>query len=154
MLLTCSHVINMFPCFLTDTDIYNLTGIFLVLGISTIIMTVVLLCVGYEKFIDRKKDECVDILFCRYKSKKALQQKRPLTGMISPEPIVASTSPLGTNTSSLVTSTSPLVTTTSALPFSNPEPLAYDNDNLSLSSAEQRRYWEAIEQCRNCYADI
>ncbi|KAF2364956.1 hypothetical protein FHG87_004294 [Trinorchestia longiramus] len=97
-----------------ETDMYNLTGIFLVLGISTIIMTVVLLCVGYEKLIDRKKGECIDLLLCRYKRKKT--DKRPARGTISPEPLVVPRN--NTRTS----------------------PQAYDNDTVSLSSTEDRRY--------------
>ncbi|XP_018026298.1 uncharacterized protein LOC108681740 [Hyalella azteca] len=97
-----------------ETDAFNLTGIFLVLGISTIIMTVVMLCVGYEKLIDRKKSDCVDILLCRYKRKKNV--KRTARGTISPEPLV--------------------------VPHNNVRtiPQAYQNENASFSSNEDRRY--------------
>ncbi|XP_071536236.1 uncharacterized protein [Panulirus ornatus] len=73
--------------FLTGNDdgenkLYNLTGIFLVLGISTIIMVVVMVCVGYEKLILQKKDECCSFICCRTRKKKAPKAS------ISPEPLV------------------------------------------------------------------
>ncbi|XP_045138632.1 uncharacterized protein LOC123520457 [Portunus trituberculatus] len=74
--------------FLTGEDdgedkLYNLQGIFLVLGISTIIMVVVMVCVGYEKLIHEKKDECCRVMCCRRGSKKP-----PPKSSISPEPLV------------------------------------------------------------------
>ncbi|KAG7157681.1 hypothetical protein Hamer_G018743 [Homarus americanus] len=73
--------------FLTGEDdgedkLYNLTGIFLVLGISTIIMVVVMVCVGYEKLIHQKKDECCTFIFCRS------HKRKPPKSSISPEPLV------------------------------------------------------------------
>lgn len=69
--------------FFTEDKLYNLQGIFLVLGISTIIMVVVMVCVGYEKLIHEKKDACCSVLCCRSKSKKP-----PPKSSISPEPLV------------------------------------------------------------------
>nr|XP_053655229.1 uncharacterized protein LOC128704197 [Cherax quadricarinatus] len=73
--------------FLTGEDdgedkLYNLTGIILVLGISTIIMVVVMVCVGYEKLIHQKKEECCSFICCRKR------KKRPPKSSISPEPLV------------------------------------------------------------------
>lgn len=69
--------------FVTEDKLYNLQGIFLVLGISTIIMVVVMVCVGYEKLIHEKKDACCNVLCCRSKNKKP-----PPKSSISPEPLV------------------------------------------------------------------
>lgn len=66
-----------------EDKLYNLQGIFLVLGISTIIMVVVMVCVGYEKLIHEKKDECCRVLCCRPRNKKP-----PPKSSISPEPLV------------------------------------------------------------------
>ncbi|KAK3849745.1 hypothetical protein Pcinc_043516 [Petrolisthes cinctipes] len=77
--------------FITGEDdgdnIYNLTGIFLVLGISTIIMVVVMVCVGYEKLIHQKKDECCRFLCCKRK-RRGDNSRPPPTSSISPEPLV------------------------------------------------------------------
>ncbi|XP_076032390.1 uncharacterized protein LOC143020117 [Oratosquilla oratoria] len=67
-----------------DNDLYNLQGIFLVLGISTILMVVIMCCVGYEKLIHAKKDECFDFLCCR----KRRRRGRGAKSSISPEPLV------------------------------------------------------------------
>lgn len=68
---------------ITEDKLYNLQGIFLVLGISTIIMVIVMVCVGYEKLIHEKKDECCRVLCCRPRNKKP-----PPKSSISPEPLV------------------------------------------------------------------
>ena len=56
----------------------------MVLGISTIIMFVVLACVGYEKLIGRAGINCYYILICR----KKIFKKKPSPGSVSPEPLV------------------------------------------------------------------
>ena len=56
----------------------------MVLGISTIIMFVVLICVGYEKLINNSGKNCYKIVTCR---KKLWKKKRPPSS-VSPEPLV------------------------------------------------------------------
>ncbi|XP_069983625.1 uncharacterized protein [Penaeus vannamei] len=65
-----------------ESQLYNLTGIILVLGISTIIMVVVMVCVGYEKLIQQKKEDCCDFLCCRREKRKGPKVS------ISPEPLM------------------------------------------------------------------
>ncbi|XP_047499129.1 uncharacterized protein LOC125045743 [Penaeus chinensis] len=65
-----------------ESQLYNLTGIILVLGISTIIMVVVMVCVGYEKLIQQKKEDCCDVLCCRREKRKGPKVS------ISPEPLM------------------------------------------------------------------
>ncbi|XP_066937200.1 uncharacterized protein [Macrobrachium rosenbergii] len=78
-----------------EDSIYNLTGIFLVLGISTIIMVVVMVCVGYEKLIHNKSEECCAFLCCRRKKKKIPKAS------ISPEPLMVTDGRPADETSSL-----------------------------------------------------
>ncbi|XP_068229149.1 uncharacterized protein [Palaemon carinicauda] len=65
-----------------EDSIYNLTGIFLVLGISTIIMCVIMVCVGYEKLIHNKTEDCFAFICCRRK------KRRIPKASISPEPLM------------------------------------------------------------------